>query len=138
MAHPRHEFVADRADRACEYCRIPEAFYPGTFVSEHVIARQHGGSDHDENLAFSCVRCNLHKGPNIAGLDPEGGQLTRLFNPRADIWDEHFEWYGHILKGRTPVGRTTIRVLAMNEPVIRAVRAALLNEGVFPPLGGQS
>jgi hypothetical protein len=133
MAHPRHDFIAVRAGRACECCRIPEALYKGLYVSDHIIANQHGGSDRDDNLAYACSRCNLHKGPNIAGLDPDTGQLTRLFNPRADVWEEHFSWSGHILVGRTSIGRTTVRVLAMNEPSIRAVRAALLAEGVFPP-----
>jgi hypothetical protein len=134
MAHPRHDFVRSRAGSACEYCRIPATVYAGLFTTEHIIARQHGGSDRDDNLAFACARCNLHKGPNIAGLDPETGELTRLFNPRADNWGDHFGWSGHVLVGRTPIGRTTVRVLAMNEPAIRVVRAALLLEGVFPPI----
>lgn len=134
MAHPRHEFVRARAGAACEYCRLAEAFYPGHYFTEHVIARQHGGSDRDDNLAYSCGHCNLHKGPNIAGLDPETQQLTRLFNPRTDDWNDHFEWSGHLIVGRTPVGRTTVMVLAMNDPFARVIRAALLAEGVFPPL----
>lgn len=133
MASPPHDFVRERARSACEYCRIPEAYYAGIFVVEHVIARQHGGGDDPENLAYACERCNLHKGPNIAGLDPDGGALTRLFHPRSDVWEEHFEWSGHIIVGRTPIGRTTVYVMAMNHPIARAVRAALLAEGVFPP-----
>ena len=134
MAHPRHEFVRERAGGASEYCRLPASLYAGLFTTEHIIARQHGGSDGDDNLAYACARCNLHKGPNIAGLDPDAGVLTRLFNPRIDAWHQHFGWSGHIVVGRTPEGRTTVRVLAMNEPTIRAVRAALLLEGVFPPI----
>jgi hypothetical protein len=134
MASPPHEFVRSRAGAACEYCRIPEAFYAGIFVVEHVIARQHGGGDGPENLAYACERCNLHKGPNIAGLDPDGGALTRLFHPRTDAWAEHFAWSGHIVVGLTGIGRTTVYVLAMNHPVARSVRAALLAEGVFPPV----
>lgn len=134
MAHPRHEVVCTRAGAVCEYCRVPERFYAGVFAVEHIIARQHGGGDRDENLAYACDRCNLHKGPNIAGLDPDTGELTRLFHPRTDDWDEHFRWDGHILTGRTPIGRTTVAVLAMNHPIARAMRAALMAEGVFPPL----
>jgi HNH endonuclease len=134
MAHPRHDLVRMRAGDACEYCRLPATVYAGLFTTEHIIARQHGGSDRDDNLAYSCTRCNLHKGPNIAGLDSHTGQLTRLFNPRLDVWAEHFAWSAHIVVGLTPIGRTTVRVLAMNEPIIRAVRAALLAEGVFPPI----
>ncbi|AMV23539.1 HNH endonuclease [Gemmata sp. SH-PL17] len=134
MAHPRHEFVRARAGAVCEYCRLPEALYPGPYTTEHIIARQHGGSDRDDNLAYACGHCNLHKGPNIAGLDPATGLLTRLFNPRVDVWNDHSEWSGHILTSRTPVGRTTGVVLAMNDAMARVVRAALLAEGVFPPI----
>lgn len=134
MAHPRHDQVRTRAGAACEYCRLPEAVSAAVFVTEHVIARQHGGGDGPDNLAYACDRCNLHKGPNIAGLDPDTGQLTRLFHPRTDDWDDHFEWFGHVLIGRTPIGRTTVRVLAVNDPIARTVRAALMAEGVFPPL----
>jgi len=36
--------VRERAGHACEYCRMPEAFYPTTpFPLDHIIARQHGG-----------------------------------------------------------------------------------------------
>lgn len=133
MAHPRRDFVRGRAGGACEYCRLPEAFYRGVYSVEHMIARQHGGADRDDNLAYACERCNLHKGPNLAGLDPDTGRLTRLFHPRTDHWDDHFAWSGHVVVGLTPIGRTTVRVLAMNHPVTLAVRAALLAEGVFPP-----
>jgi hypothetical protein len=134
MAHPRHDFVRTRSEQACEYCLMPEAFYPGLFTTEHIIARQHGGSDRDDNLAYACGHCNLHKGPNIAGLDPQTGQLTPLFNPRTDNWDDHFAWSGHIVVGRTPIGRTTVVVLAMNDAMARVVRAALMAEGIFPPI----
>lgn len=134
MAHRRHEFVRARAGATCEYCRLPEALYAGTYSTEHVIAKQHGGSDRDDNLAYACAHCNLHKGPNIAGLDPATGLLTPLFNPRTDIWADHFEWSGHLVAGRTPVGRTTVVVLAMNDAAARVIRAALLAEGLFPPL----
>lgn len=134
MAHPQHDAIRARANGVCEYCRMPEVHSVAPFIVEHVIARQHGGGDDPGNLAYGCDRCNLHKGPNIAGLDPDAGQLTRLFHPRTDDWNDHFEWSGHVLVGRTPVGRTTVRVLAMNHPVTLAVRAALMAEGVFPPL----
>jgi hypothetical protein len=29
-----------------------------------------GGSDDPDNLALACHHCNLHKGPNLAGVDP--------------------------------------------------------------------
>jgi hypothetical protein len=36
--------VRERAGHVCEYCRMPEAFYPTLpFPIDHIIARQHGG-----------------------------------------------------------------------------------------------
>jgi hypothetical protein len=51
-----------------------------TYHVEHIIARRHGGGDNSENLAFACYHCNLHKGPNLSGIDQESGALVRLFN----------------------------------------------------------
>jgi hypothetical protein len=61
-------------------------------------------------------------------------KLTRLFNPRRHKWKKHFRWDGPVLVGKTPVGRTTIAVLAMNEPEAVVVREALIEEGSFPPV----
>ena len=125
--------VRERAGHACEYCRMPEAFYPTTpFPIDHIIARQHGGPTIPENLALSCLHDNTHKGPNIAGIDPLTGRITRLFNPRRDKWTRHFRWEGPLLVGKTSVGRTTIVVLAMNHPDAVAVRQSLTEEGLFP------
>lgn len=47
-------FVRERAANRCEYCRIEQRWFPGfTFHVEHIIARQHGGSDHLENLGMN-------------------------------------------------------------------------------------
>ena len=73
----------------------------------------------------------LRKGPNIAGLDPETGELTPLFNPRAGGWSEHFVWDGVGLRGRTPIGRTTVAVLDINHVDSLAVREALREEGLY-------
>jgi hypothetical protein len=128
------QFVRDRAGYACEYCRIPQVFYPTvTFPIDHIIARQHGGETTAENLAMSCLHDNSYKGPNIAGIDPRTRKLTPLFNPRRHRWRAHFRWNGPIIVGRTPVGRATVLVLNMNHPDAVAVRAALIEEGVFPP-----
>jgi hypothetical protein len=71
---------------------------------DHVIPRQHGGSDDDDNLALSCVDCNLHKGPNLTGIDPQSGLVIELFHPRRHAWREHFEWRGIYITGKTPWG----------------------------------
>lgn len=83
-----------------------------------------------DNLALACLRCNSHKGPNLAGIDPDTGRMTRLFHPRQDIWDQHFRWNGPYLLGLTDVGRTTIAVLT--NPDYVALRESLIAEGLFP------
>ncbi len=70
-------------------------------------------------------------GTDIAGIDPVTDTLAPLFNPRADGWDDHFRWDWPLLVGRTPVGRTTIRVLAIDAGRRIAVRAQLMAEGVY-------
>jgi hypothetical protein len=42
------------------------------------------------NLALACWNCNLKKGPNLSGVDPNTGQVVALFHPRQDEWDEDF------------------------------------------------
>jgi hypothetical protein len=99
---------------------------------EHIIARQHGGPDHPDNLALSCHRCNLNKGPNLTGLDPGTGQLVPLFHPRRDPWPDHFEFRGVRIVGLTPTGRATVQVLAMNEARRLSLRTVLLARGELP------
>jgi len=57
----------------------------------------------------------LHKGTNLAGVDPQTRALARLFHPRLDDWDEHFSEDEGVVAGQTAVGRATVRVLRMNE-----------------------
>jgi hypothetical protein len=108
--------VRERAQGRCEYCLRTEDDTLYTLELEHIIARKHQGSDDLENLALCCTHCNLHKGPNIAGIDPETGDLTELFHPRRHRWEEHFGFDGWIIVGRTPIGRTTVQVLCLNSP----------------------
>lgn len=122
------EAVIRRAAGSCEYCQLPESASELPFHLDHIIAEKHGGPTDSANLAWACFSCNLRKGPNIAGLDAETRQLTRLFNPRTDVWAEHFEWQGFRLLGKTPVGRATVAVLDINHEDAIAVRAALSEE----------
>jgi hypothetical protein len=127
------DFVRQRAGDCCEFCRLPQAFSSTRFQIDHIVAEQHGGTTTAANLALACLADNNHKGPNLAGIDRRTGKRVWLFNPRRQKWSRHFRWKGPILVGRTPVGRATIAVLAMNLPHRVAQRAALISEGVFPP-----
>ena len=120
--------VRRRARGRCEYCHLPEKSHPAPFQIDHVIARQHGGRSLAENLALACIQCNRYKGPNLAGIDPVTGEMVRLFHPRRDKWSAHFVWKGFVVTGTTPVGRATIDVLNMNNPVTVELRRALADE----------
>ena len=85
------ELVRRRAGNACEYCRIPQDATPLiSFHIEHIVSRQHGGSDEPGTLALAGDRCNAYKGPNLTSLDPDTNAIVPLFNPRQDIWGDHF------------------------------------------------
>jgi hypothetical protein len=116
MADARRSTVAARAGFRCEYCRLREEEDGLAFHVEHIIAQKHGGNDDLDNLAFACQFCNLHKGPNLSGIDPGSGATVELFHPRGDTWDDHFSAENYRLIGTTPQGRATTRVLAMNDP----------------------
>jgi hypothetical protein len=99
---------------------------------EHIVARKHGGDDALENLAIAGADYNLRKSRDLAGIDQVTHELTRLFNPRTDVWSEHFEWNGIRVAGRTAIGRTTVQVLSLNLPSRLRIRRALLKRGLFP------
>src|SRR4051812_3349071 len=106
--------VRRRAGEMCEYCRMAAWLYDQPFHIDHIISRKHGGPTRSENLALACLDCNAFKGTDIAGIDEHTSQLCRLFDPRRDRWDEHFAWNGPVLVGKTPEGRTTVRLLNIN------------------------
>jgi len=122
-----------RAAGFCEYCLLHQDFDLLPHHIDHVIARKHNGPDTEDNLALACVNCSLAKSSNIAGRDSRTGQLSPLFHPRAQIWNEHFRWKGPLIVGRTVVGRVTVAVLNMNRPDRVVLRRLLIADGVFPP-----
>jgi len=119
--------IIERAQNRCEYCHLSQVHQPVVpFHIEHIIARQHGGNDSIDNLALACHRCNLQKGPNLASLDPETRELTRLFHPRDDRWPDHFVISEGRIVGKTPIGRTTAELLLMNTPERVQLRLLLI------------
>ena len=106
--------VRERAGNRCEYCRLPQEFSALQLHIEHIIAHQHGGPDELENLALACPECNYHKGTNLTSIDPDTGEVTSLFHPRRQRWEDHFRRDGARIVGRTPVGRTTVWLLEIN------------------------
>ncbi len=80
---------------------------------------------------MACYHCNRFKGPNIAGIDPDSGDLVRLFHPRDDTWADHFRWDGARIVGQTAIGRVTVDVLSMNADDLLRLRVELLEEGLL-------
>lgn len=127
--------VAQRAQELCEYCRCPEAFSPDSFTIDHIQPRQLGGATTLENLAWACFGCNGRKFTRTAHTDPLTGETVPLFNPRKQIWNEHFAWSEDTtqLTGQTPCGRATVEVLALNRFGVVNLRRLLISAGLHPP-----
>jgi len=124
--------VRQRAEGDCEYCRLSQEHVQlALFHVDHIIPQQHGGGDNPENLALACYHCNLHKGPNLTGIDPHDGAIVPLFHPRREQWTAHFELREIAIIGLTPTGRVTVRVLNMNAPERLQLRAELRARGVL-------
>jgi hypothetical protein len=84
------------------------------FHVEHIVSRQHGGTDDPDGLALACDRCNAYKGPNLTSIDPDTRAVVALFNPRRDVWSDHFVVRRGLIVGLTPTGCATVRLLNMN------------------------
>ncbi|MCI0376415.1 MAG: hypothetical protein L0215_02285, partial [Gemmataceae bacterium] len=84
-----------------------------------------------QNTCWACAYCNGHKGSNVAGYDPDTGELVALFNPRTDTWEEHFDWDGAALRGLTAKARATIDVLRINDPDRIEHRRLLMSLGLW-------
>jgi hypothetical protein len=123
------ELVRRRAAERCEYCRLRQEDSELAHHVEHIVAKQHGGSDDPNNLALACHRCNLHKGPNLTGIDSQTGQVAPLFHPRLDHWSAHFVFNGPRIEGTSVTGRATVQVLAMNDARRVEVRQEILKSG---------
>ena len=75
---------------------------------------------------------NLHKGPNLTGIDPVTGAVEPLFHPRRRRWSEHFASQGAVIVGITPTGRATVAALSMNRPLALAIRREEAVRGRHP------
>ena len=130
MATGLAQDVRERAGGRCEYCHLPEAGSDIPFEIDHIVSRKHQGRTVAGNLALACWYCNSFKGSDLSGIDPATRKLTRLFHPRRHKWAWHFRYDGPVLVGRTAIGRTTLRVLQINNEAAMTLRESLMAEGL--------
>jgi hypothetical protein len=102
---------------------------------DHIIPEARGGTSDEDNLWLACPMCNSHKADRVSATDPESGQVAALFNPRTELWNEHFEWTenGAVICGKTPTGRATVAALNMNHSDLVTVRHLWVLAGWHPP-----
>jgi HNH endonuclease len=132
--NPHYAQVALRAGHRCEYCHAPEAVFNLPLEVEHIVPVARGGEDIITNWALACRACNLYKAAHVSGSDPASEAVVRLFHPREDQWEDHFQVAsesGEIV-GRTPIGRATVAPLGINSAAQVAARQQWMRLGLFP------
>ena len=126
------EQVINRAGRRCEYCRMHQALQGATFHIEHIIPQSQGGTTESANLALACPSCNLKKSNRQEASEPDTGVVVPLFNPRQQIWHEHFKWEAYQMVGLSSIGRATIEAFDLNHSRRVLIRQAEERLGLFP------
>ena len=81
------QYVHERAQECCEYCRTCEANIGQTMHVEHIDPN---GNDDPENLCLACPNCNFSKAVAVTAIDALTGETVSLYNPRHQQWSEHF------------------------------------------------
>ena len=127
--------VREQAGYRCGYCCSHQRYVLGPLEIEHIIPQALGGTNDETNLWLACRLCNSYKGAQVDGLDIETGLIVKLFNPRIEIWSEHFRWteFGDQIVGISPSGRATVVALQLNNVLAVTVRRAWISAGWHPP-----
>ena len=84
--------VAAQARYRCGYCLTQEQIAGAVMEIEHIFPRARGGLTVEENLWLACSACNNYKSDRVNAQDPKTDLRARLFNPRFQVWEEHFAW----------------------------------------------
>ena len=128
--------IAQNAKYRCEYCCTSQRISGGQMHIEHIISLASGGTSDPSNLCYSCAWCNSFKGAKIHAYDPLTGLTATLFNPRTQLWNDHFCWRedGIFISGLTPTGRATVAALQMNNEYILPARHQWVIAGWHPPV----
>ena len=127
--------VREQANYHCGYCLRTEELSGERMTLEHIYPESRGGPTNEQNLWLACRRCNEFKGTQTHSRDPLTGKRVRLFNPRTQLWIEHFVWDESeiAIQGTTPTGRATVVALRLNNPEIVIARRLWVAAGWWPP-----
>lgn len=127
--------VRSDSQARCGYCHTPEALIGMPLEFDHLYPEALGGPTTRENLWLACTRCNDFKGDRIDAIDSETGERVALFNPRTQVWTDHFRWSpdGTQIFGNTAIGRATIEALRLNNEYIVTTRRFWVEAGWLPP-----
>ncbi|MFB2833694.1 HNH endonuclease [Floridanema evergladense] len=128
--------VRTAARNRCGYCLSPQHLVMARLEIEHIIPVSKGGSNDESNLWLACPICNRYKSDKITAVDPESGEKVNLFNPRTQVWSEHFQWAEDSIRiiGKTLTGRATVAALKLSEdPDVLEVRSYWVIAGWHPP-----
>jgi HNH endonuclease len=133
--------IRQRANFLCEYCHSSEEASTSLFTLDHLIPQSLGGDDSENNLALACHRCNGRRYNFTDGIDPETQTPVTLFNPRTDLWSDHFIWSadGQNILGITAIGRAALNRLDLNDDFhddgsIQRARRLWIRGGWHPPV----
>jgi hypothetical protein len=131
--NPRYPSVAKRANHKCEYCGAPEAIFNFPFEVEHIVPKSKDGADEEANLALACRSCNIYKSNWLTAIDPITHTEIPLFNPRRNVWHDHFQldYETGSIRGLSATGRASVERLRMNKPVQLAARMSWIELGLF-------
>lgn len=102
---------------------------------DHIIPEAAGGPSTEDNLWLACCVCNNAKGAQTSRVDLVTSAEALLFNPRKQVWVEHFAWSkdGTLIIGLTPTGRVTVLALQLNAPFRVHTRQRWVAVGWHPP-----
>jgi hypothetical protein len=127
--------ISDQARNRCGYCLTSAAIVGMPMEIDHLIPEALAGETDEENLWLACPLCNGHKSDRIAYMDVVTGEVVRLFDPRRQVWSQHFTWTadGICIVGLTPTGRATVAALNLNRATLVLARQMWVKVGWHPP-----
>src|SRR5438876_809239 len=127
--------LADAGRQRLEDALVEWIAQTGATELDHLVPVCRGGETAEDNLWLACSGCNECKRDRVAAPDGETGQVVPLFDPRRQLWADHFEWSDNGIRviGLTATGRATVVALQLNRPILVSARRMWVAVGWHPP-----